>query len=59
VSEFQDSQGYTGKPCLEKEKQTKNNNNNNNKVMSFKGPKLTVKIRKRLSNLSFFSKSID
>jgi hypothetical protein len=32
-SEFQDSQGYTEKPCLEK---PKNNNNNNKKKVYFK-----------------------
>jgi hypothetical protein len=30
-SEFQDSQGYTEKPCLEKKKTEKNKNNNNKK----------------------------
>jgi hypothetical protein len=30
-SEFQDSQGYTEKPCLKKQKTNNNNNNNNNK----------------------------
>jgi hypothetical protein len=30
-SEFQDSQGYTEKPCLEKTKQNNNNKKNNNK----------------------------
>ena len=34
-SEFQDSQGYTDKPCLEKKKKKKKQNNNNNKT-SFK-----------------------
>jgi hypothetical protein len=29
-SEFQDSQSYTEKPCLEKQKQKQTNNNNNN-----------------------------
>jgi hypothetical protein len=33
-SEFQDSQGYTEKPCLEKN--NSNNNNNNNKNQKFK-----------------------
>jgi hypothetical protein len=31
-SEFQDSQGYTEKPCLEKQN---NNNNNNKELISF------------------------
>jgi hypothetical protein len=33
-SEFQDSQGYTEKPCLEKQTTTKENNNNNKKIFS-------------------------
>jgi hypothetical protein len=33
-SEFQDSQGYTEKPCLEKQKNKQNNNNNNKKYLS-------------------------
>jgi hypothetical protein len=33
-SEFQDSQGYTEKPCLEKTKQKQQNKNNNNKRVS-------------------------
>ena len=38
-SEFQDSQGYTEKPCLKKTKQKKKNNtkqNNNNKTKTNK-----------------------
>ena len=35
LSEFQDSQGYTEKPCLGKTKQNNNNNNNNNKPCCF------------------------
>jgi hypothetical protein len=32
-SEFQDSQSYTEKPCLEKPKENNNNKNKNNKML--------------------------
>jgi hypothetical protein len=42
-SEFQDSQGYTEKPCLEKKQKQTNNNNKNNKVPIFLIMESTVK----------------